>query len=86
MVNGVHFSGKGLRAHGRAWADKVEPWLSQELQEKKALVFVLAGQSNMQGQGVVSMDHEKYYNAGKGNLVWSMENSQSREQDETSSG
>ena len=76
---GVHFSGKGLRAHGRAWADKVELWLSQELQEKKALVFVLAGQSNMQGQGVVSMDHEKYYNAGKGNLVWSMENSQSRD-------
>jgi hypothetical protein len=75
---GVHFSGKGLRAHGRAWANKVEPWLSQELQKKKALVFVLAGQSNMQGQGVVSMDHEKHYNAGKGNLVWSMEHSQSK--------
>ena len=71
--NGVHFSGKGLRAHGRAWANKVGPWLSQELQKKKAVVFVLAGQSNMQGQGVVSMDHEKHYNAGKGNLVWSME-------------
>ncbi|MDA7892633.1 sialate O-acetylesterase [Akkermansiaceae bacterium] len=76
--NGVHFSGKGLRAHGRAWANKVEPWLSQELQKKKAVVFVLAGQSNMQGQGVVSMDHEKHYNAGKGNLVWSMEHSQSK--------
>lgn len=76
---GVHFSGKGLRAHGRAWADKVEPWLSKELEKKKAVVFVLAGQSNMQGQGVVSMDHEKYYNAGKGNLIWSMEHSQSKE-------
>jgi hypothetical protein len=51
MGNGVHFSGKGLRAHGRAWANKVEPWLSQELQKKKAVVFVLAGQSNMAGPG-----------------------------------
>ncbi len=42
-------------------------------------VFILAGQSNMEGQGVVSMDHEKYYNGGKGNLVWSMEHSQSAE-------
>ncbi len=76
---GVHFSGKGLRAHGKAWVDKVEPWLSKELKKKKAVVFVLAGQSNMQGQGVVSMNHEKYYNAGKGNLIWSMEHSQSKE-------
>jgi len=37
-------------------------------------VFILAGQSNMQGQGVVSMDHPKFYNGGKGNLVWSMQN------------
>ena len=42
-------------------------------------VFILAGQSNMQGQGVVEMDHPKYYNGGKGNLVWSMKNSKSRE-------
>jgi hypothetical protein len=41
-------------------------------------VFILAGQSNMQGQGVVSMDHEKNYNAGKGNLVWSMKNGKSK--------
>ena len=40
-------------------------------------VFILAGQSNMEGQGVVSMDHEEYYNGGKGNLVWSMEHSRS---------
>jgi hypothetical protein len=37
-------------------------------------VFVLAGQSNMEGQGVVDMDHPKYYNEGRGNLVNSMKN------------
>ena len=31
-------------------------------------VFILAGQSNMQGQGVVDMNHPKYYNGGKGTL------------------
>ena len=31
-------------------------------------VIILAGQSNMEGQGVVDMDHPKYYNGGKGNL------------------
>jgi acetyl esterase/lipase len=31
-------------------------------------VFILAGQSNMQGQGVVDMDHPTYYNGGKGTL------------------
>jgi len=31
-------------------------------------VFLLAGQSNMEGQGVVDLDHEQYYNGGKGNL------------------
>ncbi len=40
-------------------------------------VFILAGQSNMEGQGVVSQDDPKNYNGGKGNLVWSMQNSQS---------
>ncbi len=42
-------------------------------------VFILAGQSNMQGQGVVEMDHPKYYNGGKGNLVWSMQHSRSKD-------
>ena len=36
-------------------------------------VFILAGQSNMEGQG--SVDHD--YNEGKGNLVWSMKHSKS---------
>lgn len=35
-------------------------------------VFILAGQSNMEGQGVVDMDHETFYNGGKGNLEWTM--------------
>ena len=46
---------------------------------KAVQVFILAGQSNMEGQGVVSMDHPKYYNGGKGNLVWSMANSASKD-------
>ncbi len=38
-------------------------------------VFILAGQSNMEGQGVVDMDHEQYYNGGKGNLEHVMRHS-----------
>lgn len=38
-------------------------------------VFILAGQSNMEGQGSVDRD----YNEGKGNLVWAMANSKSAE-------
>jgi hypothetical protein len=26
---GIHFSAKGLRAHGRLWADKVGVWLDK---------------------------------------------------------
>ncbi|HUT67564.1 MAG TPA: sialate O-acetylesterase, partial [Dehalococcoidales bacterium] len=37
--------------------------------KKPVKVFLLAGQSNMEGQGVVSMDHPRDYNGGKGNLV-----------------
>ncbi len=28
---GVHFSGPGLRAHGQKWAEKITPWLDQQL-------------------------------------------------------
>ena len=42
-------------------------------------VFLLAGQSNMQGQGVVDMDHPKYYNGGKGTLVRVMEQTETPE-------
>ena len=41
---------------------------------KKLRVFLLAGQSNMQGQGVVDFDHPKYYNGGKGILKNVMKN------------
>ena len=32
-------------------------------------VFLLAGQSNMEGHGVVDLDDERDYNGGRGNLV-----------------
>ena len=38
-------------------------------------VYILAGQSNMEGQGVVDMDHPKYYNGGMGILNRVMANS-----------
>ena len=34
----------------------------------KLKVFLLAGQSNMEGQAVVDLDHQDHYNGGKGNL------------------
>ena len=46
--------------------------------DKSFQVFLLAGQSNMQGQGVVDMDHPKYYNGGKGTLVRVMKESKSQ--------
>ena len=42
---------------------------------KTVKVFLLAGQSNMEGQGVVDMDHPEYYNGGKGTLLRVMKNS-----------
>jgi hypothetical protein len=45
-----------------------------EVANEKVKVFILAGQSNMQGQGVVDMDHPKYYNGGKGILKNVMKN------------
>lgn len=30
LRDGVHFSGKGLREHGKSWADKVAPWLGKQ--------------------------------------------------------
>jgi hypothetical protein len=48
--------------------------------EQTTQVYVLAGQSNMQGHGVVEMDHPQHYNGGKGNLVWSMQHSTSKDQ------
>ena len=64
------------------WVDETTPVSKSAAIEKitgnaPIKVFILAGQSNMQGQGVVSMDHPQYYNGGKGNLVWSMKHSAS---------
>ena len=50
---------------------------SERQSERPIKVFLLAGQSNMEGQGVVSMDHPKYYNGGKGNLAWSLKHGKS---------
>ena len=38
-------------------------------------VFILAGQSNMEGKGVVSHDDAQLSSSGRGNLVWSMAHS-----------
>ncbi len=40
----------------------------------KLRVFILAGQSNMEGQGVVDLDHPQHYNGGKGILNRVMQN------------
>ncbi len=42
--------------------------LAEEAGKSPLKVFILAGQSNMEGQGVVDMDHPEYYNSGKGTL------------------
>lgn len=48
-------------------------------QEAKTVdVYLLAGQSNMQGQGVVDLDHPEYYNGGKGILKNVMKAPQSK--------
>ncbi len=48
-------------------------YAAEPMESKKPVkVFLLAGQSNMEGQGVVSMDHPQYYNGGRGNLVNTM--------------
>ena len=51
--------------------------------EKVVKVFVLAGQSNMEGQGVVDLDHPDHYNGGKGTLVWSMKKCKNKSEDVT---
>lgn len=42
-------------------------------------VFILAGQSNMEGQGVVDLDHPQHYNGGRGILKRVMQNPERRE-------
>ena len=46
------------------------PFSSSGIPDKPVLkVFLLAGQSNMEGQGVVDLDHEQHYNGGRGILT-----------------
>lgn len=52
--------------------------LGQEPQQKIARVFLLVGQSNMQGQAVVDLDHPQHYNGGKGTLVQALTKKQNR--------
>ncbi len=59
-------AGKKKSTKGEA-DSTLSPVHKQSLQPVK--VFLLAGQSNMEGQGVVSYDDPKDYNGGKGNLV-----------------
>ena len=65
------------------WLDETKPVSKSDADKitgnAPIKVFILAGQSNMEGKGVVSMDHPESYNGGKGNLVWSMKNSASAE-------
>ena len=52
-------------------------FLDKHLKPSNTLhVFLLAGQSNMQGQGVVDFDHPKYYNSGRGILKNVMKNTE----------
>jgi len=44
-------------------------WLDAPGRTSTFKVFLLAGQSNMEGQAVVAMDHPEHYNGGRGNLV-----------------
>ena len=43
-------------------------------------VFLLAGQSNMEGQAVVDLDHEEHYNGGRGTLQQVMATAKDKEQ------
>jgi len=52
-----------------------QAWAAEQPSSKPVKVFILAGQSNMEGQG--SVDHDDGPNGAKGNLAWSMVNSQS---------
>ncbi|MEC8162516.1 MAG: sialate O-acetylesterase [Planctomycetota bacterium] len=47
----------------------IPPDLQAQNPQTDVLVFILAGQSNMEGQGVVDLDHPMYYNSGRGTLL-----------------
>ncbi|MCA9219867.1 MAG: hypothetical protein KDA71_06035 [Planctomycetales bacterium] len=43
-------------------------WIEAADAKAPIQVFILAGQSNMEGQGVVDLDHPQHYNGGRGTL------------------
>ncbi|MEQ8763640.1 MAG: sialate O-acetylesterase [Planctomycetota bacterium] len=45
---------------------------------RRVRAFVLAGQSNMVGQGVVDLDHPEHYNGGRGTLARLLEDPEKR--------
>ena len=51
---------------------------AQTKKRPTARVFILAGQSNMQGHAVVDLDHPEYYNGGKGILTTVMRSSENK--------
>jgi len=57
------------------WINEASGAPLKQVGKSPVKVFILAGQSNMQGQGVVDMDDPKNYNGGKGNLEYVMANS-----------
>jgi lysophospholipase L1-like esterase len=52
---------------------------AQTTERAAVKVFWLAGQSNMQGQGVVDLDHPEHYNNGKGTLVRMLSDQESKQ-------
>ncbi len=62
----VHLSGKGLREHGRRWAEKVAPWLEQQLarETKNALPEQLPAAANglalPEGENFTVEDHPAF--------------------------
>lgn len=62
----VHFNAKGLQKHGEVWAEKILAALAQSA-SGPVKVFVLVGQSNMEGQAVADLDGPDY-NGGNGTL------------------
>ena len=56
------------------------PLLAQQTPDKTVKVFILAGQSNMVGHGVVDLDDPDDYNSGQGNLEHVIANADDPEQ------
>jgi len=58
-----------LIATGLAASLQAAPQGTSHHVRPKLKVFLLAGQSNMEGQAVVDLDHDEHYNGGRGTLA-----------------